>query len=87
VADYLIGFVNLVIQLLAILLILNALASFVVEPWHPARQFLERLAEPILRPIRNILPPAGMLDLSPMVALIALQIIGQVLIWMIRASF
>ncbi|MCC6187659.1 MAG: YggT family protein [Anaerolineales bacterium] len=85
---YLMTLVNMVVGALTILLIANALISFApLEPWHPVRRFLNQLAEPILRPFRNILPPAGNLDLSPMVAIIAIQILGQLTMVLIQAAF
>lgn len=42
-----------------------------------------RLTEPVLGPIRRVLPTFGMLDLSPLVAIILLQVIQRVLIWAI----
>lgn len=55
-------------------------------PWgHPVRKIhdaLARTVEPALRPIRSVLPPlrigAGALDLSPLVLLIALQIVARI---------
>ncbi len=41
--------------------------------------FLHRATEPVLAPIRNLLPPMGMLDLAPMIALIVLSAILQAL--------
>jgi YggT family protein len=38
---------------------------------------LERLTEPALAPIRQVLPPVGGLDLSPMVLLIALRFLRR----------
>jgi YggT family protein len=51
----------------------------VVLSWLPLDQrnglvvTLHRLTEPVLAPIRRVLPPVGGLDLSPMVLLIALR--------------
>ena len=39
---------------------------------------LVRLTEPVLGPLRRILPRAGMLDLSPLVALIILWVLSSV---------
>lgn len=36
-------------------------------------QFLATLAEPYLAPFRKIIPPIGMIDISPIVAIIALD--------------
>ena len=44
------------------------------------KQLLWAVTDPILEPIRRVLPPVGMIDLSPVVALVGLQIIQRVLI-------
>lgn len=41
---------------------------------HPATQLLVQLTEPVLRPFRRLLPPMGGLDLSPIIAFLALQV-------------
>jgi uncharacterized protein YggT (Ycf19 family) len=46
--------------------------------------FLRDVSEPLLRPFRAILPPLGPLDLSPIVALIVLQIVGAIVVKLIR---
>ena len=43
-------------------------------------QILFQITEPILGPLRRIIPTIGMFDISPIVAIILLQVIGQVLI-------
>lgn len=87
-AATLIGTVNLIVTIITWILILDALISFApIEPWHPVRRTLDRLAEPFIRPFRNLIPPVGMFDLSIMVALIVVQIAGQVIILLIGAAF
>ncbi len=46
----------------------------------PLSQFLYQITEPVLKPIRQIVPPLGMFDLTPMIALIVLQIIRPILV-------
>jgi YggT family protein len=87
VQTYLVAAIQLVVTLVSLLLIANALISFApLEPWHPVRRTLNQLAEPILRPFRNILPPTGAIDFSPMLALIVVQILGQIMIALVRAG-
>lgn len=87
-ASYLALLVQMVVNIITVVLILNALISFApLEPWHPARRFLNNLAEPLVRPFRNLIPPAGMFDFSIMVALIAYQLAGRLLIILIQSAF
>jgi YggT family protein len=86
-ATYLVALINLVVYVLSLLLFLDALVSFVLNPWHPARRFLDRLAEPFVRPFRSLLPPMGGLDFSVMAALIAVQVIGQLLVLVVGQVF
>lgn len=80
--------VDVVVQVTTIILILHALMSFApLEPWHPVRRTLADIAEPIIRPFRNLIPPVGMFDFSIMVALIVIQLAGQLLKIMIRSAF
>jgi YggT family protein len=42
---------------------------------HPAIQLVAQITEPIMRPVRNIIPSMGGLDLSPIVVFLILQVI------------
>ena len=87
-ANTLIQIVDLIVLIITIILILHALMSFApLEPWHPVRRTLAEIAEPIIRPFRNLIPPVGMFDLSIMVALIVIRILGELVKVMIRAAF
>ncbi len=48
--------------------------------FYPIIVFLHQVTEPILAPIRRVLPRFGRLDLSPMVALLLLGLIQNVLV-------
>jgi YggT family protein len=45
----------------------------------PVAQFLVQLTEPIIAPIRRVLPSAGMIDFSPMVAILLIYVLQQML--------
>ena len=50
-----------------------------LSPENPIVVLIYGITEPILKPIRRVLPSMGMIDLSPMVALFAMIIIREVL--------
>jgi YggT family protein len=55
-------------------IILNAILSFVApENYSPAQSLLNSICEPVLRPIRRLIPSVAGLDLSPLWACIAIQ--------------
>jgi YggT family protein len=58
--------------------VLLALGYF-LSPYHPVRTALDRIVEPLLAPIRRIVPTLGMLDISPMVLIILVIIISYAL--------
>lgn len=57
-----------------------AIIIYILMSWIPnAResgvgQMLSRICEPYLEPFRKIIPPLGMIDISPIVAIIALHL-------------
>jgi YggT family protein len=78
-------FIDLFFYLLSLAILARVLLSWVrVSPYHPAVEFLYRITEPILAPLRRIIPPVGMMDISPIIAMLLLQIIQQVLVAIIR---
>lgn len=58
------------------MIILRAILSFVSpDPYNPMVQMLYRLSDPILKPFQKLIPPIGGLDLSPVFAVLALQLV------------
>lgn len=55
------------------------LSWFRFDPYHPLSLFLYRVTEPILGFFRGIIPPIGMIDISPIVAIVVLGIVQQML--------
>ena len=81
----LIYFVDIIFTLLNLAILARVLLSWVrVNPYHPAVELLYRITEPILAPLRRVIPSIGMVDISPVIALLLLQIIQQVLVAVIR---
>jgi YggT family protein len=80
VIDLIILFINALAQLLVLLVIVSALLSFFVDPYHPVRRWIDSVVDPMLAPIRRILPSMGGLDLSPLVLIILLQLLARIII-------
>lgn len=84
----LIGFLIYVLQLLIWLIIAQAILSWLVafnvintsnRFVHAVLTGLDRMLNPILRPIRNLLPDMGGIDLSPLVLILAIMLIQRLL--------
>ena len=69
-------FVHFIMSWLISFNVLNVRQPFVAQVWYS----LQRILEPVYRPIRRILPDLGGIDLSPIVALIGIEIIRILLI-------
>lgn len=77
----LIGIISLILQVLSLLIIGRALASW-FDPQFRSQigQFLYNATEPIIGPIRQVIPSLGVIDISPIIALLLIQLLHQVLI-------
>ena len=66
-------------QTLLVLILLNVVLSYFMDPFHPFRQSVDRLIEPLLRPIRQIVPSFGRFDFSPIILMIIVEVIATIL--------
>lgn len=62
----------------------SLLSWFPVDQSSPLYQMLFRVTEPLIEPIRRVMPSTGMFDLSPMMAMLGL-IVMQYLVSMLVA--
>jgi len=86
--DQLYGVVDIFFQILWWLVIARIVLSWVPNP--PDNQFMRLLyqvTDPILTPFQRLIPPIGMIDISPMVALFALQLIRNLVLGLISRGF
>lgn len=72
--------ISWIVTILSILIILHVILSYALSPYHPVREALDRVVEPMLWPIRRYMPNMGGLDFSPIVLLLIIQLIGRLLI-------
>ena len=82
---FLIVLVDTLFRVLTLIVFVDVLLSFFMSPYHPIRQNIDRIVEPMLAPIRRVVPPVSMIDFSPMVLLILLQILRVLIISVLRA--
>jgi len=80
VIGLLIQLINYLQFILVLVVLVSVILSYFMDPYHPVRRFLDRIVEPMLAPIRRVVPLIGMLDFSPLVLIILIQLIGNLLI-------
>jgi YggT family protein len=50
-----------------------------VDPYHPAMQFIRQATDPVLEPARQLIPPIGMIDISATVVLLVMWFLSDML--------
>jgi YggT family protein len=77
-----VGLIAFLIQIFLFIILIRVVFSFVSPfPTNPVSRFAWQVTEPVLAPIRRMLPPMSGIDLSPMVA----WLIGFLLIGVLRS--
>ena len=77
---FLITLIQVTANILTIIILIDVILSFFLNPFHPLRQTLDTIVEPMLAPIRQIMPQTGMLDFSPLILLVLIQLLESVLV-------
>jgi YggT family protein len=87
----LVSLVNTIIEIFSILILIEVIASWVMianvrlpDVVYRALQVISQITGVILNPIRRVVPSIGGLDLSPIIALLLLQLIGSALTNLLR---
>ena len=89
VADFLAALLTVYVLLLLAYIVINLLLAFGARPgyyrWLDAvLGFLRDVSEPYLRIFRRFIPQLGPFDLSPIVAILVLQIVGGLIVSLVR---
>ncbi|NUM48287.1 MAG: YggT family protein [Anaerolineales bacterium] len=71
---------NTILQVFTWVILIHVLLSWFLPPDHSIRFSLSRVVEPFLKPIRDLIPPLGMFDFSPVILLILLQLLQQLIV-------
>jgi YggT family protein len=73
-------FIRSISQLLVLLVIVSVILSYFMDPYHPIRRAIDSVVEPLLSPIRRFVPLIGMLDFSPLILIILIQVVSNLII-------
>ncbi len=73
-----------IIEIYTFVLLIRILMTWIpnLDPYNPIVQMLVQVTDPVLEPARRLIPPLGMIDISPIVVFIALSIIRDLLVRM-----
>ncbi len=77
--------VSVLLQVYSYVLLARALISWIpnLDPYNPIVQFLYQITEPVLEPIRKLVPPlGGMIDISMLIAFFGIMVLQQILVSM-----
>jgi YggT family protein len=74
---------NFIVLVVTVMIIAKVVLSYFMDPYQPVRLFIDRIVDPMLRPIQRIIPPVGGLDLSPLVLLVIVEILGRLIVSML----
>ncbi len=79
-AVYLRLFVDVLFNVLIFAILIDALISwFPISPNSPIVRLLDDITEPILAPLRQVVPRLGMFDITPIVAMFILEILQNII--------
>ena len=77
--------INTLANLIVLLVIVDSAISYFLNPYHPVRNTLDRIIQPLLAPIRKVIPLVGMFDISPLILIILVEILAFALVSLLQA--
>jgi YggT family protein len=77
--------ISATIRVLILAVFIYTLLRYFMDPYHPLINTLGQVIEPLLAPIRKHVPPIGGLDFSPLILMIGLQLLGSIIVALLRS--
>ena len=78
--EFLRHFIDIIFNILSLAIFARVILSWVrLDPHNGIVRFIIEITEPILAPIRRVVPMFGMFDISPIVAILAIEFIQQLI--------
>jgi YggT family protein len=78
------NFINMLSLLLTLLVFVYILSTWVFPPYNEFRRAISSIVDPMLAPIRRIIPPVGMFDFSAFIFLILVQVLTSILLGVLQ---
>lgn len=85
IISVLINIIQTLGTLLMVIVIVDILLSYFVSPYNKIRMTLDKIVNPLLNPIRKVIPPIGGLDFSAIVLIMLIQVVEWLLISVLAA--
>ena len=86
-AELLVTFVDLLFTVLSLAIFGRVIMSWISpQGTDPISPILHQITEPILDPIRRVVPSLGMFDLTPMIGLIVLNIVRPIVVKLLQSG-
>ena len=76
---FLFSFIRLLCEVLTLVIFIRVILSWFLTRPNTLSIILDKITEPLLAPLRRIIPRVGMFDFTPLVAIILLQLIRYLL--------
>ena len=76
----LVSAIILIRNILELLVIVSVILSYFIDRYHPVRRWVDAIVDPMLNPIRRVVPLIGMLDISPIIFIVLIRIISNLII-------
>lgn len=82
--DFLFRVIGIAFWVYGALIIVRVILSWVRHnPYNPGIRFIYEVTDPYLRFFRRLIPPIGMVDFSPIVALFVLDLLQRIVFWLL----
>lgn len=77
--EFLVQFIYLLTQVLTLAIFVRAILSwFPISRDNAAVEMIHQITEPVLSPLRRVIPTIGSIDITPLVAILLLQFLSEV---------
>ncbi len=79
ITSLLVSLIGTLADILVLIVIVDVILGYFLSPYHSVRSALDRIVDPMLAPLRRFIPPLGMLDFTPLVLIILIQLAAYLL--------